>query len=105
LLVASAPSDKRKYPLFGNTLDEFHARLRIYLTICRVDFFFEQWQLLPFSSGHTPLPSGPEQPQSLHSFAAAPVGGVLLALPTVNAHRSTINGIVKTFLMMLFFCL
>jgi hypothetical protein len=62
-------------------------------------YYFLQWQLLPFSSGHTPLPSGPEQPQSLHSFAAERAGGVLLALPTVNAHTSTINGIVKTFFM------
>jgi hypothetical protein len=60
--------------------------------------FFEQWQVLPFSSGHTPLPSGPEQPQSVHSFAAARVGGVLLALlPTVDAHRSAINVIGRAF--------
>jgi hypothetical protein len=69
----------------------------------RVDYFL-QWQVLPFSSGHTPLPSGPAQPQSLHSFAATWAGGVLLALPAVNVHRSTIKGIVKTFFMVTSFC-
>jgi hypothetical protein len=68
--------------------------------IIQQHYFFEQWQVLPFSSGHTPLPSGPEQPQSVHSFAAARLGGVLLALPPVSAPRSSMNRIGRIFVMM-----